>query len=264
MGVMNEWARNRKRIILAIVLFALVVLVGIPLYFLFYQKPTCFDRTQNGDETGVDCGGSCQLLCSAESLPLIARGDPRVLTIATSTFEVVALLDNPNPTAVIERAKYTLKVFDLASAIPVKTIEGEIYVPKGEEFAIFAGPFTLEAGIVPTRATLEWQKESLIWQKDALEAPEVDVVDKALSKEDTVPRLDATVENNSLEEAKNLDFVALISDENGNIFAASKTFIEYIGAGEEVPIIFTWPRPFNAKAAQITIITRLLPDRSFK
>ena len=26
--------------------------------------PTCFDKLQNGQETGIDCGGTCQLKCN--------------------------------------------------------------------------------------------------------------------------------------------------------------------------------------------------------
>jgi hypothetical protein len=27
--------------------------------------PSCTDKVKNGDETGVDCGGSCMLKCAA-------------------------------------------------------------------------------------------------------------------------------------------------------------------------------------------------------
>ena len=87
---MNQWSRTRKRIVLVIVLFALSVLIGVPVFFLFYEKPTCFDKERNGDEAGVDCGGSCQLLCAAESLPLLLKGDPRIISVAPELFEVVA------------------------------------------------------------------------------------------------------------------------------------------------------------------------------
>ena len=103
---MNQWSRKRKRIILLIILFVLVVLVGVPLFFLFYRVPTCNDLKKDGNETGVDCGGSCQLLCTAESLPLILRGDPRVLKVADGVFEVVALVQNPNANGEIRRAGY--------------------------------------------------------------------------------------------------------------------------------------------------------------
>src|SRR3989338_2125266 len=115
---MNQWSRRRKRIILALIFFILIVLIGLPIFFLFYRAPTCFDGKQNGDEIGVDCGGSCRLLCTAQSLPLILKGDPRVLEVAENTFEIVALIENPNANGEIYRARYIFKLYDALSSIP--------------------------------------------------------------------------------------------------------------------------------------------------
>lgn len=245
---MNQWSIQRKRIIFSIVVLTLVVLIGLPLFFLFYRAPTCFDGKQNGNETGLDCGGSCQLLCTAQSLPLILKGDPRVLKIADNTFEIVALIENPNASGEVYRAGYIFKLYSASSTIPLKVVEGETYIPRGVAFAIFEGPFILEAGVVPTRVILEWKKESLVWQRNTKETPELVVKDASLlrlSREDTRPRLDASVGNISLENVSNIDLVAVISDETNNIFAASKTFIDTLPAGGSASIVFTWPKPFK-------------------
>lgn len=260
---MNQWSIRRKRIVFSIVTLALIVLVGLPIFFLFYKTPTCFDGKQSGDETGVDCGGSCQLLCTAESLPLILRGDPRVLKIADNTFEIVALIENPNVNGEIYRAGYTIRLYDALNSIPVKVIEGETHVPKGITFSIFEGPFNLEAGVLPSRATFEWKKDTLVWQRNTSPTPELVVGDIIISKEDTRPRLDANIKNVSLDNVSNIDLAALISNETGSIFAASKTFIDVLPAGGTVPVVFTWPEPFKEKAINTNIIIRLLPDRSF-
>lgn len=260
---MNDWSRTRKRVILSIVLLAVLLLVGVPFYFLFYEKPTCSDGRMNSDEAGVDCGGSCERLCSAESLPLISKGDPRVLLVASSTYEVVALIKNPNQGAEVYRGEYEIKIYDAASPIPVKLIQGSTFVPSGRDFAIFEGPFTLEPNVVPLRAMLEWKQDTLIWGKSPALEPEVEVSETRLSNASSTPRLEAVVENLSLGPVSNLDFVALVSDENGNLFAASKTFIDALASGESAPIIFIWPRPFAKPAVQIEIIKRVFPDRSF-
>lgn len=260
---MNQWSRRRKRIILSIIVFILVVLIGAPIFFLFYRAPTCFDGKQNGDEVGADCGGSCQLLCTAESLPLILKGDPRILKVRDNTFEIVALVENPNTSGEIYRADYTFKLYDALSAIPLKVMEGETYVPKGATFAVFEGPFNLEEGVTPVRAVLEWRKENIVWRKNTLPIPELIVGDLDLSRENTSPRLDASVENHSLESISNIDIVALIYNETGSIFAASKTFIDTLPVGESTRVVFTWPKPFEEKVLNIKIITRIFPDRSF-
>ncbi len=248
---MNQWSIERKRIIFSIVAIALITLVGTPLFFWLYNKPTCFDTKQNGDETGIDCGGSCRLLCTAESLPLILNGDPRVLKISDKTFEVVVSVNNTNTFGEIYRAMYTFKVYGAQNIAPLKVIEGETFVPKGMTFAIFEGPFVLGEGIVPTRVTFEWKEESLVWQKNVSPAPELKVEGLNLSREITSPRLDANITNLSLESVSNIDLIAVVSDESGNIYAASKTFIETLPAGKTVPLVFTWPEPFRKTGENI-------------
>src|SRR3989344_8040872 len=109
---MNSWAKNRKRMIFGLVFLFLILVIGLPLFLLIYQKPTCSDGKQNGDETGVDCGGSCSRLCAVESLPLVVKGDPRILKVATSTYEGVALINNLNSNVEVASAHYKFKLFD--------------------------------------------------------------------------------------------------------------------------------------------------------
>lgn len=260
---MNDWSRRRKRIILTIVLVAVIVLVGVPFFLLFYEKPSCSDGIKSGDETGLDCGGSCQKLCSAESLPLILKGDPRVLMVTPDVYEVVAIVENPNQNAEIYKAEYELRVYGEESSIPLKIIQGTTFVPKGTTFAIFEGPFNLQVGLKPNRATLEWKLNPLSWQKNETLEPEITIVDIELTQSSSTPRLDAVVENRSLNPVANLDFVALISDREGNLFASSKTFIDRLESNQSAPIVFIWPRPFDREAVKIEIIKRIFPDRSF-
>ena len=260
---MNEWSIRRKRLILSLVFVALVVLVGLPLLFLFYQAPNCFDGKQNGDETGLDCGGSCQLLCTAESLPLLLKGDPRIIKISDNTFEVLVLIENPNPFGEIYRAGYTIRLYDTLSSVPVKVIEGNTHVPKGMVFSIFEGPINLAPEIIPTRATFEWKAEDLVWQRNDVKSPELVVTDLRFSREDTAPRLDAVIRNVSLENVTNIDLAALVSNDAGNVFAASKTFVDSLPSGATVPIVFSWPAPFSDRVVNTEIIIRIFPDRSF-
>ncbi len=256
---MNRWARSRRRIILAVIFLTAVVFIALPLYRFFYRTPTCFDGKNNGDETGVDCGGSCQRLCSPESLPLVQRGDPRVLTIATSTFEVVAVVENPN-FASIKRAKYVIEIYG-NGVIPIKTIEGEIYIPSGLKFAVFEGPFVLEPDVIPTRAAIKWQESEFIFEKNVERSQQLVARGTFFSRLDP-PRLEAKIENTSREWISNVDVTALLYDKNGNIFAAAKTFIDRIGPQGKAGALFSWPNSFIIEPASIEILIKIIPDRS--
>lgn len=258
---MNDWARSRKRIILSLLLSAVTLLIIVPSVLLFYRAPTCSDGKLNGDETGVDCGGSCQRLCTAESLPMVMKGDPRILKIASSTYEVITLIENPNAQAEISHAVYVYKIYAPGNPIPIKTINGQTYVPKGSDFAVFEGPFTLAQE--PGEVVLEWQKDSLDWRKAESETPELEVKSPMLTNEKLSPHLEANIENHSLESVSNIDLTALLSDSDGNTFAASKTFVDKIPAGGSAHIIFSWPKPFTSTTSNIQIIPRVFPDSSY-
>ena len=87
----------KKTAILSIIIafFASVFTVR---YYLTRPDPTCFDKVQNQDETGVDCGGVCAAECAVTY-------NPESLGIVDTTFvpggdkdvyDVVAKIHNPN------------------------------------------------------------------------------------------------------------------------------------------------------------------------
>src|SRR3989344_7202851 len=93
-----SWAARRRFIILLIigaVVVAFLTTVGIA---TFYDAPSCTDSKQNQDETGIDCGGSCSRICTAEAQPptvlftkAIQNGEGRV--------DVIAEIENKNADA---------------------------------------------------------------------------------------------------------------------------------------------------------------------
>jgi hypothetical protein len=57
------WARKRQFFFL-VILILVVITLGLLLILPKLQKdPTCFDGRKNGEEEGIDCGGSCALAC---------------------------------------------------------------------------------------------------------------------------------------------------------------------------------------------------------
>ncbi len=260
---MNSWSRNRKRIILGIVILALLVLVGGPAYLIFHQTPTCSDGVKNGDETGIDCGGSCRKLCTVESLPLIIKGDPRVIRVRGNEYEVVAVLENSNLNAEIGRARYRFQIYSAESAVPIKTISGETFVPRGATFAIFEGPVDFTEVGVPARATLEWEEASIVWERQTQTSQPLVVDNFDLRSATSSPRLEAVVKNESLQSVANVELTALLYDNTGSIFAVSKTFITRVEPTSETPVIFTWPEALSSEPVEIKILTRILPDTTY-
>lgn len=259
---MNPWSSRRKTIIFFLTLFILFVLVGLPGYFLFKSEPDCRNGIQDGEENGVDCGGACELICSPDVLPLISRGDIRLLKIATSTYETVILIENPNTEGVVERARYSVTIYDNSSTDPVREFKRETFIGRNSTFALFEGPFTLE-GEGPFRAVFEWDKD-LVWEKSEVRVPLLVVENTNLiGVGSSQPRLEAKIFNRSQIDESNVEVIALLSDVSGNVVAAGKTFVENLVAGGSLPIVFSWPSAFVMEPVSIRVIPHALPDRSF-
>jgi len=259
-NLMNSWSSRRKFFIFFLVLMVLVVVLGLPLYFFFHRAPSCMNSKMDGDETGIDCGGSCTTICTSDSLPLIMQGDPRVIPVASSTYAVAIAIQNPNVGGRVDHADYSLKIYDATSGEPLKTIDGSTYIPVNSTFALFFGPYDF-GDAVPARAVLSWS--SLTWVKDINQPPTVEVHNPVLSDVDTKPRLTATAVNPTGATVSNIEFVALVKDEGGNIIAASKTVVHSVPPEGSAELIFTWPKAFAGTATAVEILPRLFPDASY-
>ena len=66
------WAQRRKFLYYTVAIIIGAVFLIFVYESLFTAPPTCFDKKQNGNEIGVDCGGSCSLVCpSATRAPAV-------------------------------------------------------------------------------------------------------------------------------------------------------------------------------------------------
>ncbi|MFM2357774.1 MAG: hypothetical protein RJA61_511 [Candidatus Parcubacteria bacterium] len=238
---MLSWSTRRKIIYLSIVLGTLFTIVLSIFLVWYYEPPTCFDRKENSDETGVDCGGSCALICASEALdPLVLW--QRIFRVSDGVYSAVAYIQNPNATSFVSRGEYSFTVFDEKGKVLILK-QGSVRILPNKKFAVFEGNLVLSAP--PSRVVFEFKKP-LVWQKQIAVVPEISVKNARLSRAESSPRIDAVLENKSLADIRNVEAVVIVSDENGNALGASKTFIDRIAKDSESSIVFTWPEAFEA------------------
>ena len=258
---MNPWAAKRKSVTFIIFVFFIILFVVLPVYFFSKNVPVCDNKIQDGDEGGVDCGGTCALLCKPETLPLITRGEARVLRIASSTYVTSVLIENPNLQGVVERAPYKMMIYTAGTKEPVKVFEKETYIGPSSTFGLFLGPFKLP-GTGPFRAVFEWGND-LVWKKSGdttiISVEGMNFIRTASSSQ----RLEANLTNRSTNIVNNIEVVAILSDVDGNTIASGKSFVDSIASGESVPVSFTWPESFVGEPVNIRILPHPLPDKSY-
>lgn len=213
--------------------------VSLSVYFLFYYTPaTCFDRTQNGEEIGVDCGGACIRICAFTVIP------PKVVwaksfEVQPGQYNAVAYIENKNVVAGTPDISYIFRLYDSAGLITERS--GTTVLPSNSTYPVFEGRVDT-GGRVPTETTLEL-KGADMWVPAADGREQFRTTDLKLVEADARPKLNVKMENTDLKEATDVEVVATVFDASGIPLTASQTFITMFPGRSQQDIVFTWPNP---------------------
>ena len=247
------WALKRQFFYVGVFILFLLVLGFLIISPYVNKIPSCTDNIQNGDEAGIDCGGSCAKVCSFQ-VDQISVLWSRTFEVIPGRYNAVAYLENHNKNAAINKISYKFRFAD-KNNIYIGKREGQAFIPPSGKFAIF------EAGIgvgnsVPVYTSFEFT-ETPVWDNvpvDKLNQLKVLVSDIKLENQNTTPHLSATLKNNSLFTIPEVGVVALLYDDKGNAVSASRTYIDILGPDESKSIDFTWPEPITENVIAKEII----------
>lgn len=258
----NSWASRRKAIYLGVAVLVLSAVSFAIFWKYWYQVPACFDGIKNGDETGIDCGGSCSLVCSESAIKPVVRWDPRLFEVSPGLWSVLVYVENLNKDADATYVPYSFTIYGGSNEI-LGERKGVTILPKNKTVGIFEGNITIDKELRPKRAIFELG-DKIIWERNENPNPVLVITSSPLLRPDNAPRVEANVKNNNIEEIKNIELVAVIFDGSDNAIAASRTFIESLKKSESTNIFFTWPKPFElgSKVCEKPSDVVLLLDRS--
>jgi hypothetical protein len=241
-----QWALRRQ------FLFALGVLVlfgalGTFVYFSYiYKAPTCFDGVQNQGEEGIDCDGSCALLCKAPNVSVVWA---RPVQAASGVYHAVALIRNPDTTSA-GSFTYEISLFD-AENILVARRPGTFAIAPGEVAPLF------EANIVtgeriPSRVFVDIAPGQFVRTERASQL--VRILNWDL--DEATSRLTATVQNNSNAPVSGATVTALLFNTDDILVNASQTLSGPLEPNERKTITFTWQEPFSETISRVDIVPR--------
>jgi hypothetical protein len=249
-----SWAQKRKFIYIGGALIIFLIIVVWPTTMHFYKSPTCFDTKQNGDELGVDCGGSCSLLCSAQYVPLSVLWS-RFSKVSDGVYNVLAYVENPNFNAGANNLTYVFKLYD-KDGILLNERFGKTFAPASKILAIFAADLGTGKQ-VPQRVDFSFTSDPLWLKQDSKESG-LSISESVLSREDSAPRLTATLTNKTINQIGNIEAVAIIYNASGNTIAFSRTIIDGLGDRASKVINFNWPKPFTEQVTRTEIVLKIL------
>jgi len=242
--IIMDWRTRRKIIFGVIGAFLLCVIIAIPTYIIFFTGiPTCSDLTQNGDERGVDCGGVCARVCKIDVKPLVIKSAD-VFKVSDGIYNGLALVTNENQEAGAFAVPYTFTVVDNVGRNIDKST-GKIDIPANSTVAIFAGSIRIKNEKAGMNSSVTFG-EIPEWTKMGPKNPEVTVSVSKIIDEDTKPRIDGKVSNDTEVKTETLKVVAVISDDSGTPIGVSSTVVDPLVKDQSRQIFFAWPEPFTA------------------
>ena len=128
-----NWAKRRQ----VTLFFIVLAIVAIPLVYVYIKQtaPSCFDKKQNQDEEGIDCGGKNCEKCLGEirNLEVIWA---KSFKVTGGRYEAASIVSNPNAFLGISNLRYAIKLYD-ADNILIAVREGITFINPGERVLIF-------------------------------------------------------------------------------------------------------------------------------
>ena len=243
-----DWAHSRRLTVIGVLIAGVITVLAILAFAIFYKTPTCTDRTMNGGETGVDCGGPCQAVCSAEAQPASVRF-ARVLQ-QSGRNDLIAYIDNPNTDAYAPQADLLVDIYREDGHTLQKRVR--LPLPSRTATPLF---ITDIANSAVQRAFVSFASGSPMWVKgtggtEAMpKASNISVADVSGR-----PSITATVTNPIAYPEHTVPFIATVFAADGTIIAASQTVVPLIPAQGSASVVFTWNEAFSQPYARIEIV----------
>lgn len=249
-----SWASRRR---LLIVLILLVVIGGI----VFWQKadviftaPTCSDGVRNGDEAGVDCGGTmCSTLCASQiTMPTVLW--KRAFAVTDTVYNAVAYIENKNPAATRAIA-YEFRLYDANDVLAARRTGVTVIPPLGRYAIVETGIQSGSASVAYT--AFAFSNAPATWERLPAEIASLKLLTSAskLDESGPIPKLTTVVANTSPTiELSNTVVAVVLFDANDNAVNVSRTLIPSLPGQRSAPVTFTWPRKLSAPVVRYEIL----------
>jgi len=255
---MSSWAGRRKFSYAAILFIAIALIVGIPAYKLFYKAPTCSDGIANGNELGVDCGGSCIMLCQSDFLPpRIEWGGAKFEKQSDGLYNVASYIVNPNINGGAMNVPYKMTLYDSAGLLITDRVGTLTLYPRRNTLAFQTAINTDKR--IPTKVTFEFTSPP-VWYKSSDRLGGINILDKNYVDETNTSSLQVLLENKNLQPYQNLLVSVVLYDVDSNAIGFSQTRVDSIAGknGRQVAP-YTWSFARDGKVAKIEVLPIIAP-----
>jgi len=252
-----SWASRRQFKYIFIILLFVGVIVFIIIYPILFKQATCFDSKQNGTEEGIDCGGSCSIMCQSDISEPVVKWS-RAFHVVDNSYNLVAFVENSNRESGVKVASYEFRIYDKNNTLLGRR-EGTTFIPPNQQFAVFESRF--DAGENEIKSVSFEFLSPLVWVKKTtiLQTLPISIKNISMDNNENTPTLSATINNNSIYDLPEFDVIAILYDAEGNAINASKTHKPKLLSDNSLPVVFTWPEALSAVPVMQDIMVLINP-----
>jgi len=236
--------RNKKRLIIIAIYLVIFFLLGWMIYSWLKPAQTCFDKKQNQNETGIDCGGVCQKQCEKifQAQDLIIK-EATFVSAGSETYDAMMKVSNPNNQLGGSEFSYEFKLKDATGNILAQRSGTSFILPVESKYIIETNlksknlPVEIEAVV----NTPKWEEFF------GYEKPELNIYHKRyelISSGIGFSEAKGLLRNESFFDFSTIKINVVLRDENGKPVAFNKTEMNTIKAGEERDFRLLWPINF--------------------
>jgi len=247
------WASRRRLNVVAVI--TTVLLIGAAIIFTasFYRAPSCTDKKQNQGEAGIDCGGPCAFLCTAQNVPPITLFTGLIHN-ATGRTDLIASIENKNFDAAAKNVQYKISLYT-ENGYFIKNLSGTVDLPPRTVMPIFVPGISVEKR-APARAFLAVATSSPMWYTLTTDPRNMPIVSHTtLGGTTAAPRIEAVLTNESIVPIASVRVIVFVRDTNSsNIIAASATVVPTVPAQGQTTATFTWNEAFASPSVHIEVI----------
>lgn len=246
-----SWAARRRFIILLIIGVIIAAIVTVASFATFSKAPSCIDGIQNQNESGVDCGGPCPYLCTAqEQRPTVLF--TKALSYTGGRTDVIASIENKNTTAAAKNVAYRITLYGRGQSL-IQEVTGIVDLPPGASVPVYV-PGIVSGKQTVTGTFLEVATSSLQWFSMTANQRSVPMVSNTTQSGTTeAPRIEAILTNPTVTPFSNVQTIVVVRSIKGEVIAASQTIVPNIPAQGQATATFTWNSPFTSIPAFIEI-----------
>lgn len=248
---MASWAQKRRFLYGGTLVVFVLVILAIIFVKIFYKVPSCSDGIQNGSEKGIDCGGSCQKLCSNDFLAPINKW-AHYERVAPGLYNIAAYIANPNINVGAFDVPYHIQIYDNKDTLLITEYDGLVTIPPGRDTLAFKA--SVNVGQRTPAKVLFQLTNNPVWQKTKDQLLKLKILDKQYSEDERGSYLQVYLKNEGYETLGKLSVYAVLYDQNQNTLGFSKTTIDQIMGGETATAPFTWSTNHSGKVVSIDVL----------